>query len=261
MKVECPGCHTELDPTNTNCPVCLRPRSRKELLAGLAQTRKPAPTRWGRVLGGIVLGGLAGFAGLVYLNRPAPPPAPAPNPAAAPPAPAAPAPAAAATPDTSGAARVVVQQTPLASAAPAAEEEPQDEAPAAPRARKAARPKGWLVEGSVYDLLSLKPVPGAKIVFQDKNSGAMVTAVTDAGGRYKADLPKVVEGGYEVTIARRGYSSEYLEEMSPPYRSQSRGRRLEAAEELQQSAVLHVPLLPEYSASGATYDAVLFPRR
>lgn len=262
MTVTCPGCQTELDPSNTNCPVCLRPRSRKEILAGLSGTRRPAPTRWGRLLLGLVLLGGLGYAGQRLWQMPAPPPPPpepaAPAPAAPVPAPAPEAQAPAPAPD--GAPRpTATVASPAPKLQPSSGEE--DASPAKKRRRAAPKPSGWKVEGQVYDLFSLKPLPNTRIVFQDKNTGDAHSASTDGKGRYALYLPKVRDGGYEVTVARRGYSDTFLEEMAPPYRSQSAQRRQEAADQLSESAVLHVPLLPEYEAEAVPYDLILFPRQ
>jgi hypothetical protein len=263
MTVTCPGCQSELDPSNTNCPVCLRPRSRKEIMAGLSGTRRPPPMRWGRILLAVVVIGALGFGGLqLWQMKPLPePPAPAAVVKPAGPADAAPSSPQAEPQPSDGAPRPTVSVAPQAGSSAPQAPEPAPEPRSRRRAAPKPKPEGWRVEGQVYDLFSLKPLPGTRIVFQDKNTGDAHTAASDAKGRYVVYLPKVREGGYEVTVSRKGYSDSYFEEMAPPYRSQSIARRREAAEQLSESAMLHVPLLPEFYSDTVPYDLILFPRQ
>ena len=132
--------------------------------------------------------------------------------------------------------------------APAPAAPPAREAPAAQAAPAAdnAPPKtdDWPVRGRVYDLYSLKPVAKAQIVFTAQASGESVRAHTDSEGRYALRLPRLAEGGYDISVRHRGYQDDYLEENEPPYRTQDLERRQEAAALLMQSAVLHVPFRP-----------------
>lgn len=257
MSLQCPACFTELDPTNTHCPVCLRPRSRAEMMKGLQETRLPPRRRWLKILAALLVvgGGAAAF----VANR-APAPAPPPAPVAAPePAPA-PAPEPAPPPTLAPAHAPAPEAPPVPKIEPTPKKKPKYRLVREEDDASQGRPY-WRVSGEVYDLMSLKPIDGVKVVFQDKSTGEAVSAVTDKLGRYKLALPKIHEGGYDITVAKRGYSGAWLEEMTPAYKRQSRERRLEALEQLSGSEVLHVPLLPEYTERSLVYDVVLFPRQ
>jgi hypothetical protein len=124
---------------------------------------------------------------------------------------------------------------------------------------KQKRDSAWKVSGKVYDLVTLAPVSGARVTFRDRRDGKALTALADARGRYRASLPKISEGGYDVAVESRGYAG-FLEEMSPPYKAQDRSRRLEALAEARRSELLHVPLLPEEHDDQVPYDLVLMRR-
>jgi hypothetical protein len=250
VAINCPACDTELDPSNTNCPVCLRPLSRKEMMRGLQQVRKKSRPGVGlplAVTAAVCLGGYA-FLHREQLGAPAAAvvgAAPATAPAAAP---AADAPQEAPPPDSLGSGVTVLSRGLAALGVGTSAE--------AGHKKRSARPDRWGVHGHVYDLMSVKPIVGARLVFQDRESGKAYAAKTDARGAYRVSLPKLKEGGYDLTVNQRGYRS-FLEEMSPPYRNQSRARRLEAREQALQSEVLHVPLLPEQNDEDVQHDLVM----
>ncbi len=118
-------------------------------------------------------------------------------------------------------------------------------------------PPEWRISGRTYDLLSLKSVPEAKISFTHARTGETFRAKTDAAGNFEIILPPVSEGGYKVSVSRKGYSKDFLEEMDPPYHSQSLSRRKDSLELLSQSAMLHVPILLGSPREGARYDMAL----
>jgi len=264
----CPGCHSEIDPSSTSCPVCMRPRSRREIIQSIIAIQQ-APTRRRRTAAraavlGVILAA-AGFFGwraradlldralrakasipawmgkshdvLGLSGSDAPQPAP---PAAGLQSLAQPGPDHAAAPDAGR----------LPPPAPAAAE-----TPAAAPARS-----DWSVRGLVYDLFTLKPVAGARVTFTSRESGQVIVTRSDAAGRYSLLLPRVSAGGYDITVRHGRYQQTYLEENEPPYRSMSDERRQEAASQLLQSAVLHVPFLPAPEEETVEHDLVLLPR-
>ncbi len=264
----CPGCHSEIDPSSTSCPVCMRPRSRREIIQSIIAIRQ-APTRRRRMAArtaffGVVLTA-TGFFGwraradlldrvlqakasitawmgkshdvLGLSEHDAPPSAP---PAAGSQSPAQPVPDHAAAPD----ARRLPPPTPAAAGTPAA-------APAR---------NDWSVRGLAYDLFTLKPVAGAQVSFTSRDSGEVFRARSDAAGRYGLRLPRVSSGGYDIAVRHIRYQQIYLEENEPPYRSMSGERRQEAASQMLQSAVLHIPFLPAPEEQTVEHDLVLLPR-
>jgi hypothetical protein len=78
----------------------------------------------------------------------------------------------------------------------------------------AAKAKGgseWKMHGVVYDLITLKPVPGVHLIFTDNMTSRRVPIDADSQGRYRALLPLLVGRGYIVTMSKPGYKSTYLD--------------------------------------------------
>lgn len=244
------------------CGVCLRQRDRNEIFRGIRQLQEEQKSARRRpfIATGMLLG-VAALAGVAYkfgpriqalLNPPRPTAMPAPPPQAA--APGAPAPAP--QPETPPAAP---------SAAPLKDELPPELARMYAR-KKAGVPEPaeaatdqWSVRGQAYDLLSLKPVKGVKLVFTNAATGKSYAAKTGADGRYAVKLPPGGEGGYGLEASHPAYRPSFLEETEPPYKRQSESRRVEAARLIINSEVLHVPLQMPEGASETVYDLVLSP--
>lgn len=279
MPLKCPGCQSPLDPSATSCNVCLRNRTRQEMFRGMREV-KNEETRRGRrplVIGAAVLllsiggfllwshraevaswkskasdfkdrvlmtasseqgspGGhldakkLSPAAALEEVRPSAPPPAPPAPPAAA-------------------------KITP----------EPQYTTTLPSKYRKNGRPnaepgEGWAISGLAYGLLDLQPAAGALVTFTDKNSGKVFKAATNVKGRYALMLPAIDEGGYAVAVRHKWYRENFLDEMDPPYNHQSLARREEAAQMMQETAVLHVPVLLGKEESALDLNLVLLPK-
>ena len=224
----CPACHSEFNPSATSCPVCLRPRSRREIIHDIISIQQ-APIRRRHTLLRVAAFATLAAAGLdlAWQNRghwisPSQPPTAVSPPQAAPP----------------------LHEAPLA--APKLKNPPP-------------KPAACLVRGTVYDLLTLKPVPGAQVIFTARSSGRSVHARTDSAGRYTLNLARSSEGGFEAAIIRKDYPDKYLEENDPPYRTMGLKRRQEAADLFLESAVLHVPFLGCEEEDRPRYDLVLVP--
>lgn len=69
---------------------------------------------------------------------------------------------------------------------------------------------GWVFTGRVRDILTLSPVPKAKLKFQDFKSGTTRQAVTDKQGRFKVKLPTPEGDGYFVKIERPSYLDRFV---------------------------------------------------
>lgn len=82
-----------------------------------------------------------------------------------------------------------------------------DHGPRAPRERPVTE---WRLRGTVYDLISLKPVAGCRVTFADTNTGARVETSTDDGGQYRAVLVPLSRGGYAVTLQHPDFAPSYL---------------------------------------------------
>ncbi len=251
--MECPACHAEMGPNDGQCPICLRPRSRRELMESLNKDRRDEDARRRKpyqILGAIVLVLALGYGfkqaqRMGFLKSAPPPEPPKPQAAAPAPAPAPSIPSIMANQATSTPAPAVTPayNGPKSSTAAA----PAEEAPA-----------DWLVNGAVYDLISLKPAAGARLVFENHFSGEQFKAKCDARGRYKVHLPKLTDGGYAVSVSAKGYRGDYLEEGSPPFANRTQAGREEAAADAAQSAVLHVPIFLDKDAE-LEYNLALLP--
>lgn len=125
-----------------------------------------------------------------------------------------------------------------------------------PSAVKAARE--WRLRGAVYDLVTLKPVGGAKIVFTDNETNARAETVTSANGRYKTVLPPLVGHGYLVAITKPGYAASYAGPESAGVADLDAGSRKELARQLGRSVEAPASLEPGSDAPYVT-DFFLAP--
>lgn len=73
----------------------------------------------------------------------------------------------------------------------------------------------WVFQGAVYDLINLKVVAGAKMVFQGPG-GAEFTTTTDGKGRYKISVPPPMAGTLTLSVSHKDYLDGYIDETSPP---------------------------------------------
>ena len=149
----------------------------------------------------------------------------------------------------------------LVAAVPAAAALPAEaEVAAATAAVQAARPEHWALRGHVYDLTSLKPVAKAELAFASRATGEVLRARSDGAGNFSLRLPRIAEGGYDITVRHPRYLDIWMEENDPPYRTMSLERRQRAGGIMLQSEVLHVPYLPLPEEDRPKIDVVLLPR-
>jgi hypothetical protein len=69
----------------------------------------------------------------------------------------------------------------------------------------------WKMRGVIYDLLTLKPIPGVHMLFIDNQTNARAEIQSDDKGRYRAILPALPDRGYIVTLSKPGYEKTYLD--------------------------------------------------
>lgn len=281
MLILCPACQTELAPTDTACPICLRARSPQEMVRSLQGIKREERGRRRRKLSLFLLLALAGLGSLGYRRRadllqrlqqtgfsraPAEtsPPQGGRSPAALP--------QGEGGDSVGGGPKALPQEPPLPPPAPLPafpDPTPQAPDPAAgedPTSYTLSPPKqaardsyDWTVRGKAYELLELRPVSGLKISFQDKNSGRRYIVKSGPKGLYRASLPRLEEGGYMVSVSHKDYKPIYLEEAEPPYHRQRRSQREEAGYAMSRSQILHVPILLE-GQEEMEYNLILLPR-
>lgn len=113
----------------------------------------------------------------------------------------------------------------------------------------------WRLRGTVYDLITLKPVAGAKLTLTDNETNARAETTTDAAGRYKTVLPPLHRHGYLVAIAKSGYASSYAGPESAGVADLDAGSRKELARQLARSVEAPTSLEP---GGGAPYVTNFF---
>lgn len=199
----------------------------------------PAAVKLALIAGGgflaFKLGLLDNLLSLAGMNPAPPPPAPV-APAEPPAAPAAPEPAPAlpAAPETPG------QGGPIA-------------APAEPSPAPAPAPAEWSFEGRVTDILTMKPVKGAVLLFMTQAEDETFEARSDAKGHWSLKVP-VRKDGFKLVIDHPEYIAEYFDEADPPYRTWTLAKR----RQLRAAKPSHKP----WKAAGAEAfrrDLLLFP--
>lgn len=251
--IRCPSCDEPIDVNASQCPVCLRERSAREITR-MIRAAKPAAkfaafitsrSLWNTIFGLATIG-MAVFAhqkgwiskGRVrrLINQEVPQrivekPAPLGIPARR--------------------NMEVMAAAPLKAAASANG--------AAERRQEAAvkKPALWRIHGKVYDLVSLKPIPGARIVFLDKFTDEKYRTRSNKRGHYTVKLPPLAEGGYAVSVKHRRYGAKYLEEMRPAYHQMSRRRRQDELAALADLTILHMPILLPEGQSDLQHNLIL----
>ena len=90
--------------------------------------------------------------------------------------------------------------------------------------RPDASVRRFTFRGELFDMLTLKPVAGARLSFAEPGTGRTYPAVTDANGAYQTALP-ASEDGFVLSISCPGYSPKYIEDWTPSFRTLSSRRR------------------------------------
>ena len=254
----CPGCGAKLEPEMLACPSCPMSFPEDEPSSGahpLRQTKAYAflmPALLFAAIGAGVWYMAIGLFRLgeqnavletspVLFGKPAP----------------APASTASSTPESS---------SPEASSVPV-EAEPESEPESATvsivaqepeKKRKPARE--WRLRGRIYDLTTLQPVPGCKMVFVDEPEGRRIETRSSADGRYKVVVPSLPDRGYLVSIAKLGYSPAYLNPGTEGVTEMPHSRRLEFSKELSSTLSATPYSVQAYDARPLLTDFYLAPR-
>lgn len=275
----CLGCHTLLPPEATNCQICLRPRTRQEIMRGYAKLRDDKTRKQRRpfqilavllVVGG---GGKLAFdhrAGLRAaansakgavvrwsddLRNPAHyAPAMAGSAASPTDPPVAPEAALARSLNPSNSSASAPEAVP--SSDPPSVSLPTPVKPAAPAKPKALVKNAWRVSGTVYDLATLEPVLGAQITFQ-RNEKEPETVMTDEKGRYEIDLVK--GDGWTVKMTAPNRRRGQVLDLDPPYRLRDIDERRAAVEQISDGDLNPAPVDWKRADSRVRLDLVAVP--
>ncbi|MFA5139455.1 MAG: hypothetical protein WC728_09510 [Elusimicrobiota bacterium] len=107
---------------------------------------------------------------------------------------------------------------------PVPETEPPPAAPKPPVQTPEPVVVAWRFEGQVYDMVTLRPIKGAQLVFmggdQDYNFS------TDKQGLYKVKVPPLEGASYQVLVDHAEYLEGYFDEADPPYHQRPRAARI-----------------------------------
>jgi len=141
--------------------------------------------------------------------------------------------------------------------APAAQKPKPAEPPPAPVAPAPAPPPPppatyWEFEGQVYDILTLKPVPGVEMTFYS-DEGNQQTKSGETG-RFKMRLPALKSGGYRLVADHPDYSDEYFDDAGAGFRKMPLKQRAS----LRNSSPNNLPWTAQ-SPGSVRRDVVLFP--
>ncbi len=118
----------------------------------------------------------------------------------------------------------------------------------------------WRMRGAIYDLITLKPVPGVNMIFTDNETNSRVQIQTDELGRYRAILPPLAGRGYLVTLSKPDYEKSYLNSGAKGVGQMTLARRKKLAKELS-SSIVEPALLEPRSAAPLVTDFHLAPTR
>lgn len=269
----CPGCHTPLPPEATGCQICMRARTKQEIVRGYSKLREEKDRKrkrpW-KILAAVVL---LGGAAKVYLDhgerikaetsRAAAivhnwvdgmrdPKNYSPVKSAAPDAPPAGPPVA-----PEDAQRAQLFSSPAPAAAPVPSATPTAAADPPPPGPKPLVKNAWRVTGTVFDLATLKPASYVKIEFA--REGAETESVnTDDDGAYEIDLPK--GEGWTVSARSPKHRRGQLVDLDPSYRARDADERRAALEQINDGDLTPAPVEWSRKQTKVRLDLVVVPQ-
>ena len=225
----CPGCHTPLPPEATGCQICMRTRTKQEIMRGYAKLRDDKARKQRRpfqILAVVlILGGLgkliltyhdkitatASFVKnklVLWSDNMRDPKNYSAKPQDAPPPPAA-APAAPVAPDDT------LRNQPIPAPAPPTTSPPPPQSMAKPSSPRPLSKNSWRVSGTAYYLHTLTPAPGATVTFEFEGT-TPVRTITDENGAYVIDVVK--REGWTVSLDAPNMRKGQILDLDPPYR-------------------------------------------
>ncbi|MBI5247209.1 MAG: carboxypeptidase regulatory-like domain-containing protein [Elusimicrobia bacterium] len=286
----CPGCSTPLPPEATGCQVCMRARTKQEIVRGYTQLRESKERRRRlplKIAAFLLIAGAVGKFGWDFRavirttagtamtrvaawydqftdpKNYAPRGAETPAENAGAETPKSISPLAAQTTPPPG----LLDDGPAGRAA-APPSSSHSAAAAPPAVKPPVAKNAWRVSGVVYDLSSLEPVPDAELTFFGDGRQS-VTTKTGADGTYEADLVKgdgwtvsmVSLSGQKAQLAGKGggWRKGQIIDVDPPYRQRDADERRAAIESLSDGDLAPAPVQWKRSASKVHLDLVAVP--
>lgn len=285
----CPGCSTPLPPEATGCQICMRGRTKQEIVRGYTQLRESKERRRRlplKIASFFLFAAAAGKLGwdfravirttsatamtrvAAWYDKFTDPSSYAPKSA----------PSAENAGETApkSISPLTTQTTPPPGLANDVPEHPGSAPPPASRTAPAPPPavkspvakNAWRVSGVVYDLSSLEPVPESVVKFT-RDGREPVTAQTGADGSYEVDLVKgdgwtvsmTSMSGQKAQLAGKGqgWRRGQILDVDPPYRQRDADERRAAIDALSDGDLGPAPVGWKRSASKVNLDLVAVP--
>ena len=122
-------------------------------------------------------------------------------------------------------------------------------------------PREWRLRGSVYDLVTLKPLAGCAIQFTNEATNRSIMTRSDSAGRYRTIVPSLSGGsGYSVSIEKSGYAPNYLNPGTEGVREMAAGERKGMARDLATTTAVEPATVQSVSEKPFITDFYLAPR-
>ena len=271
----CPGCHTELTPEATGCHICMRARTKQEIVRGYAKLREEQARRKRRpfqIMATVLVVGAgswlvvrfqvplmtvarsgkaraaAWFDRFTDTNTYAPEKATETASETTPPV-------------------APVTKSPFAPVlTPPAELELRNARPAAPIVAAPATPlipakppvpkNSWVVTGTVYDVDNLEPAKNATISFT-RDTLPKVVVKTDDNGEYEAVLAK--GEGWTALVEVRNRRRGQVADLEPPYRTRDEDERRAAFDHISDGDLAPAAVAGNLKSAKVHMDFVTFP--
>lgn len=236
MEIDCAGCGRPMKAVLGICGHCRRPNDENEIASGLAaaRERRERPVRLAVWTAIFLLVGAGLYARRGALRKGA-----------------ASFSQAAATLQTRApqAPRAASQSGPSPSAPPPAPPEPT------------LGPNDWALTGRVFDLKTLKPVAGVKMIFLCPERGLSRVTALDEFGRYGVALPVGVTEGFAIRVDAPGYVSSALAEPDVPYAQLAAADRAQLIESADGGDAASSRVVEPENGQPENLDVFLAPQR
>ncbi|OGR97281.1 MAG: hypothetical protein A2V88_17600 [Elusimicrobia bacterium RBG_16_66_12] len=251
----CPGCGTKLEPEMLACPNCPMSFPEDEPTSGVHPLRQTKAYAFlmPALFFAAVLGGVLYLAfGLFRLGEQNAVPEPSPI-----------------FRDRASTTTASADSSPTGYSAAAPEEEPAaGEEPAAVAVsivaqepeKKRRRVKEWRLRGHVYDLSTLRPVPGCALVFVDDQAGRRVETRSRDDGSYRVVAAPLPDRGYSASLSKQGYSPAYLNPGTEGVPQMPAAQRNELSKELSVTLTFTPYSVQAYDEQPLVTDFYLAPR-